>query len=252
MLARLTFLGCSAPYPGSEDLPAVVGEFGRVIALLDAGEGVQARLFKAGYSPVRITHILITHLHGDHVLGLVPLIQSMSLIGRDRPLHVIGPAGLAQYLRSSFDALYFDPPFDIEVSEVGPGDAVELRRGLSAVTGEARHTVPTLYYVIRRGHRALVGYVTDTRPPYVAVGSLKGVRVLIHDSAFSADDEVLARERYHSTTVEAAEIARLADAGMLVLYHISARYRERERLLREARRFFRNAYLCSKFMKVLV
>lgn len=252
MLAKLTFLGCSAPYPGSEDLPALVAEFGRVIALLDAGEGVQARLFKAGYSPVRVTHILITHLHGDHVLGLIPLIQSMSLIGRERPLHAIGPPGLSQYLRSSFDSLYFDPPFDIGVSEVGPGDVVDLGRGLSVVVGEAQHTVPTLYYVIRKGDSALVGYVTDTRPLHEAAGLLRSVRVLIHDSAFSADDEALARERYHSTSAEAAGVARLANAGMLVLYHISARYRERERLLREARRFFRNTYLCSKFMRVLI
>lgn len=252
MLAKLVFLGCSAPYPGSEDLPAVVGEFGGVTALIDAGEGVQARLFKAGYSPVRITHILITHLHGDHVLGLVPLIQSMSLIGREKTLRVIGPPGLAQYLRNSFDALYFDPSFNVEVSEVGPGDAVVLGRGLRVFVGEAQHTVPTLYYVIRKGGEVLVGYVTDTRPLYDTVDSLRGVRALVHDSAFSADDDALARERYHSTSVEAAKIAKLVGAGMLVLYHISARYHDRGRLLREARRFFRNTYLCSKFMKVLI
>ncbi len=252
MLARLTFLGCSAPYPGSEDLPAVVAELGRVVALLDAGEGVQARLFRAGYSPVKITHVLITHLHGDHVLGLIPLIQSMSLIGREKALHVIGPSGLAQYLRRSFDALYFDPPFDIEISEVSPGDVVSLGRGLSVVVGEARHTVPTFYYVIRRRDGALVGYVTDTRPLCEAVDSLRNVRVLIHDSAFSADDKALAQERYHSTSAEAARVARLVNAEMLVLYHISARYNERERLLSEARRFFGNTYLCSRFMKVLI
>ncbi len=252
MLAKLTFLGCSAPYPGSDDLPAVVVELGKVVVLLDAGEGVQARLFRAGYSPVRITHILVTHLHGDHVLGLVPLIQSMSLIGREKALQVIGPPGIAHYLKNSFDSLYFDPPFDINVSEVAPGEVVGLGRGLSVATGEAQHTVPTLYYVIRKEDRALIGYVTDTRPLYEGTDSLRGVRVLIHDSAFSADDDALAQERYHSTSAEAAGVARSVNAGMLILYHISARYNERERLLREARRFFENTYLCSKFMKVLI
>ena len=252
MLARLTFLGCSAPYPGSDDLPAVVAEIGKVVVLLDAGEGVQARLFRAGYSPVRITHVLISHLHGDHVLGLIPLIQSMSLIGRERALNIVGPPGLAQYLKDSFDVLYFDPPFEIKVSEVGPGDIVGLGRSLHVIVGEARHTIPTLYYVIKKEDIVLTGYVTDTRPLHEGVKLFSGVRVLIHDSAFSDEDEVLAQERYHSTSVEAARIAALADAGMLVLYHVSARYNKRNRLLHEARRFFRNVYLCSKYMKVLI
>ena len=252
MLSRLTFLGCSAPYPGSDDLPAVVGEFGGVIALIDAGEGVQARLFKAGYSPARLTHVLITHLHGDHVLGLIPLIQSMSLIGREKVLHLIGPPGIAQYLRASFDGLYFDPPFEISVSEVVPGSIVRLGGRVRVIVGKAFHTVPTLYYVLLVGERPLVGYVTDTRPLYDDIEQLRRVAVLIHDSAFSSDDEALARERYHSTSAEAAKVAQLADAGLLILYHISARYRRREKLLYEARRFFRDSYLCSKFMRILI
>jgi len=252
LMAKLTFLGCSAPYPGSDDLPAVVAEMGKAVVLLDVGEGTQARLFKAGYSPVRVTHILVSHLHGDHVLGLVPLIQSMSLIGRRNDLRVIGPPGISQYLRESFGSLYFDPPFNVEVFEVGPGDVLEISRNLSILIGEGKHTVPTLFYVIKIGGKPVIGYVTDTRPLYEEVDSLSNVKILIHDSAFSTDDEDLAVERYHSTSVEAARIARLVGAEVLILYHISARYSDREKLLREAKRFFTNAFLCSKFMRVLV
>ncbi len=64
--------------------------------LIDCGEGtqVQLRKYKIGFG--RINHIMISHLHGDHFYGLVPLLTSLHLLDREKELHLYGPAGLEE------------------------------------------------------------------------------------------------------------------------------------------------------------
>jgi len=62
--------------------------------LLDAGEGVQLGLRQQRIPFQKIERIFISHMHGDHVLGLPGLIGSMNLLGRERPLHIYGPSNL--------------------------------------------------------------------------------------------------------------------------------------------------------------
>ncbi len=70
--------------------------------LIDCGEGTQLRLSKYKIKYNKIHHILISHLHGDHYLGLVGLISSMHLMGRVKDLHVFGPKGLKEIITTQF------------------------------------------------------------------------------------------------------------------------------------------------------
>lgn len=70
--------------------------------LLDCGEGTQVQLIKYGIKSNRIKHIFISHLHGDHYLGLIGLISSMHLIGRKDELHVYGPPALKEIIDLHF------------------------------------------------------------------------------------------------------------------------------------------------------
>src|SRR5690606_12349597 len=70
--------------------------------LLDCGEGTQLQLMKYGVKSSRIRHIFISHLHGDHYLGLIGLISSMHLVGRREPLHVYGPPPLEEIIELNF------------------------------------------------------------------------------------------------------------------------------------------------------
>ncbi|MEB3798770.1 MAG: ribonuclease Z [Desulfurococcales archaeon] len=81
--------------------------------LIDAGEGTQLQLSKAEISINRIDAILITHMHGDHVFGLPGLLENMSLTGRTKPLLIIGPRGLDDYLVNSFQSTYFAPRYKL-------------------------------------------------------------------------------------------------------------------------------------------
>src|SRR5690606_10866974 len=70
--------------------------------LVDCGEGTQVQLIKYGVKSNRINHIFISHLHGDHYLGLVGLLSSMHLVGRKAALHLYGPSPLKEIIDLHF------------------------------------------------------------------------------------------------------------------------------------------------------
>lgn len=86
--------------------------------LIDCGEGtqLQMRKFKVKFQDVQI--ILISHLHGDHVFGLPGLIGTMQLLGRDKPLIIIGPKGIKNYLLSIFESIGLPLIIPIEFREI--------------------------------------------------------------------------------------------------------------------------------------
>ena len=90
--------------------------------LVDCGEGTQRQLKIAGISLAKITKILISHWHGDHVLGLPGLIQSMSAAGYEKKLRIYGPTGTKKFMKKMFEAFLFDRKIDIEVNEVKKGE----------------------------------------------------------------------------------------------------------------------------------
>ncbi|MBI3238581.1 MAG: ribonuclease Z [Flavobacteriia bacterium] len=100
MRFEVTILGSGAALPTSLRNPSAqyVWCNDRHI-LIDCGEGTQNQLRKNGISLQKITHILISHLHGDHFFGLVGLLSSMHLLGRNQGITVYGPEGLEQIIR---------------------------------------------------------------------------------------------------------------------------------------------------------
>ena len=83
-------------------------------------------------------------------------------------------------------------------------------------------------------------YASDTRPCKSTEKAAKGADLLIHESSYSENEKALAKERKHSTAMEAALIAKNAHARKLALTHISARYSDAKALENEARKIFKN------------
>ncbi len=95
MTFDVTILGCGAATPTSKHNPsAQVVNVHDKLFLVDCGEGTQMQMRKFKVRFQRINHIFISHLHGDHYLGLMGFISSMHLLGRQSALHVYGPADL--------------------------------------------------------------------------------------------------------------------------------------------------------------
>lgn len=96
---KLTILGCYSATPRvNAHTTAQVLQIKNHSFLLDCGEGTQRQLRRYKISFARINHIFITHLHGDHVYGLIGFISSMSLLHRENPLHVYGPKGIKEMI----------------------------------------------------------------------------------------------------------------------------------------------------------
>jgi ribonuclease Z len=94
---KLTILGCHSATPRLGANPtAQVLEIKGHLFLIDCGEGtqIQLRRYKVKFS--RIRHIFISHLHGDHFFGLIGLISSFRLLGREAELHIYGPKGIKE------------------------------------------------------------------------------------------------------------------------------------------------------------
>ncbi|MCY4778287.1 ribonuclease Z [Sphingobacterium sp. UT-1RO-CII-1] len=103
MKFEVLILGNSSATPMYGRHPtAQVVNFNEQLFLIDCGEGTQMQLFRYGVKSSRINHIFISHLHGDHYLGLVGLISSQHLVGRKSDLHLYGPEPLQEILEIQF------------------------------------------------------------------------------------------------------------------------------------------------------
>ena len=96
---ELTILGCHAATPrkNAQTTSQLLEIKGQMI-LIDCGEGTQIQLRKLGVKFARIRHIFISHLHGDHFYGLVGLISTFRLLGREADLHIYGPKGIKEII----------------------------------------------------------------------------------------------------------------------------------------------------------
>jgi len=102
-------LGCGSATPTVRHLQtSQVVSFCGQLYMVDCGENAQLQFTKARLRPGRLEHIFISHLHGDHCLGLPGLVSTCTLLGRTTDLHVHGPVGLAQLFKPFIDA--FSPP----------------------------------------------------------------------------------------------------------------------------------------------
>ena len=119
---QLTFLGTSSMVPTKErNQIAVFLSYGTEGILFDCGEGTQRQFKIAGIPLSKVTKILISHWHGDHVLGLPGLIQTLSSTDYQQKLEIYGPAGTKKRMEKMFEAFVFDKKLDFEVKEVKNG-----------------------------------------------------------------------------------------------------------------------------------
>lgn len=95
----VTILGCSSALPTAHRHPtAQLINIAERYFLVDCGEGTQMQLRRYHFRIQRINHIFISHLHGDHFFGLVGLLSSMHLLGRQGDLHLYHPPGLREII----------------------------------------------------------------------------------------------------------------------------------------------------------
>jgi len=290
----LTILGSSGAlpaigrFPSSQYLTIQNRHF-----LVDCGEGAQIQLAKLQISLHKIDHVFISHLHGDHYLGLIPLLFSMHLNKRSTDLHLYSSPGLDEiitlHLKHSKSVLNykiifhaFDPskiqllfednaltvhtiplihkldcagflfrekPKPRRVDKDKLVDGLKIQQIASLKTGAdiLDDTGNLLYknedFTLPPRQSFSYAYCSDTALNEAMIPQISQVDLLYHEATFIHTDVDKAIETKHSTALQAAAVAKKASVGKLVIGHFSARYKNLDLLLNEARSTFENAEL---------
>lgn len=298
---EITFLGtASAVHSKERNHPSIaIKAFGQTI-LFDCGEGTQRQLISSNVSPMKISKIFLTHYHGDHILGLPGLLQSMSLNGRETKLTIYGPIGLNKVKNAIYSLGHCAIEYPIEFIEID-SRIVEDNEEYFIQAERVRHNVPSLAYSIEEKKKprflrdkaielgvpvgpdfgklhngeeveidgriirpeqvlgeprkgAKITYSGDTRPCEEMIMLARDSTLLIHEATFLQQDARNAEEHAHSTSQDAAFIARESNSKELILTHISTRYAKEfeDEMLREAKEIFENTKIAYDLMEVEV
>jgi len=149
---HLVFLGTAGATPTVDrGSPAVLLIRGGERILIDCGEGTQRQLMRS-VGLAKIGMILLTHLHGDHYLGLPGLLKTLSLLGREEPLLLFGPEGLYEVLRET-ERIVGRPRFPFLVEEARPGVVLETA-DYRLATAPTDHGLPGLAWCLDEKPRA--------------------------------------------------------------------------------------------------
>lgn len=150
---EVTFLGTSSAVPSKmRNHTSIALRIPGEVFLFDCGEGTQRQMALAGISPMKVTRIFITHLHGDHILGIPGMIQSMGFRGREEPLELYGPPGTLEVYESMMKVGYFSLDFEIQVNEITEGVVVEEDEYLVSCA-RGSHSVTNLAYCFQEKKR---------------------------------------------------------------------------------------------------
>lgn len=151
-MLRVTFLGTSSARPTvSRNTSALAVQRGSDLFLFDCGEGTQRQMmrYSVGFS---VKVIFITHMHADHYLGVIGLLRTMSLQGRDASLDIFCPPGGDRLLAEAIGLELEELSFPFRVSPLGPGEASRFA-GYQIVAFAARHAGRANGYVLREDAR---------------------------------------------------------------------------------------------------
>jgi ribonuclease Z len=286
---ELTILGCSSAIPTSTRNPtAQLLNIAERFFLIDCGEGTQIQLRKYKIKFQRINHIFISHLHGDHYLGLMGLLSSMHLLGRNTELHLYCPAELHEILevqykhsqtRLNYTIIYHYHTYEnnavlfedekVEVRSVIlnhripcsgfifkekplPGniskeiiqkykltveEIVHLKNG-SDLTLEDGTVVPNNLIISHKMAPRSYAFCSDTIYDESIIPFIKDTDLLYHEATFLHEMIDRAKQTYHTTSLQAGTIAKKANVKKLMIGHYSARYKDIEPLVLEARQVF--------------
>lgn len=291
-MLSVTILGNNSAVPAFDRHPTsqVVSQDGTSF-LVDCGEGTQIQMIKYKIRRSRITHIFISHLHGDHYFGLIGLINTFSLLSHQQELHIFAPSPLQQIVEMQLKVADNTLSYPLHFHTLtGAGVLVDNEK-ITISCFRTSHRIECYGFVFaeKEGRRKLLidkvqqydipvsfysslqagmDYVTpdgavvqnaavtaapergkkyafcaDTRYDESIIPHIYGADAIYHETTYLDNLREKARERFHSTTRQAATIAQKAAVGKLLIGHFSSKYSVLDLFAQEAREVFPNTEL---------
>ena len=286
-MLSVTILGNNSAVPAFNRHPTsqVVTQDG-VNYLVDCGEGTQIQMIKYKIRRGKISHIFISHLHGDHYFGLVGLINTFGLLSHKQELHIYGPAPLEQIIEMQLRVAETVLPYPLFFHTItGNATLVDTEKirikcfetthriqcfGFSfeekmskrkiLVERTRKYNIPLTFYsslqsgldyitpkgeVIKnesvtaapeKGKR--YAFCADTRYDESIIEHIYGYDTIYHETTYLDNLSEKAFERFHSTTKQAAAIAKKAMVNRLLIGHFSSKYSVLDAFAQEAKEVF--------------
>jgi ribonuclease Z len=172
---QLVFLGTSSAVPTSHrGLSSIALMRGAELLLFDAGEGMQLNFIKAGLGINRKMKIFITHMHADHCVGLLGLLQTMSLQGRERSIDIYGEPRLEEFLRENMRIINIGLTFDIIVRKIDKSGLVVREKDYQVSCCETMHSAPSFAYCLEEFDRPGIFNISEAKRLGIPEGELYG------------------------------------------------------------------------------
>jgi ribonuclease Z len=173
MSMTVIFLGTGGSVPTiARSLPAVLIKRKNERLMFDCGEGVQRQMIRAKVGLHKKMKIFISHIHGDHVLGLPGLLQTMALMDRKKKLEIYGPDGIKQFLECVRDTLQFGLTFPVEIHEVYDDGVICEEKDYTVEAVKSNHVVLGLAYAFVEKNRPGKFYPEKAKALGIPTGEL--------------------------------------------------------------------------------
>lgn len=259
--------------------------------LVDCGEGTQIQLINYKIRRSKISHIFISHLHGDHYFGLIGLINSFGLLSHQQDLHIFGPSPLKEIIELQLRVADTHLPFNLFIhtltaeSTLLDTEKLAVRcfptnhrvecygfafiekkqpRKLNPVKAKEMEIPSAFYDRLKNGEDYTTkdgrliknetvtepagpgrryAFCADTKYDERLLAHVSGFDMIYHETTYLDNLRERAEERFHSTSKQAAELAKKAGVKKLLIGHFSSKYDTLEEFETEAREVFVNTDL---------
>jgi ribonuclease Z len=230
MSMRVIFLGTAGSVPTPErSLPAVLIQRQNEHLMFDCGEGVQRQMIRAKVGFHKKMKIFVSHMHGDHVLGLPGLLQTMALMDRQKKVEVYAPEGIKRFLEDTREALQFALTFPIEIHDLIDAGVICEEEEYAVEAAWSNHVIPSLAYAFVEKPRPGRFYPDKAKVLGVPEGELwsklqHGYQVKLPDGLVVKPEEVMGAQRpgrkivYTGDTRPFKGFAKLAACADLVIH----------------------------------
>lgn len=294
---QLTILGNASggPYHGRHYSAQLLQSDNHVF-MIDCGEGTQMQIFKYRAKADACRQIFISHLHGDHMFGLLGMLTNWGHKKRSEPLEIYAPSGLQTFIETALQVCGVKLSYPITFIEVDASTPAKVfeNNQLEVWTIPLKHRCPTTGWLfkektrlrnirpekieayqipytlipgIKQGQDLVLAdgtivpnteltidpprpksyaYCTDTAFSESVIRQVQGVDLLFHEATFTSAHSKEAEISMHSTAAQAAEVAKQAAVGRLLLGHISGRYADTDLHLAEARIVFEHTDIAEE------
>lgn len=195
-MAQLTFLGTSCMVPTKErNVQGIFLKYKGEGILVDCGEGTQRQMNIAGINRNSVTRILISHWHGDHVSGLLGLLQTMGNANTSQSITLYGPRGSKKRINYLLQSIDYDVKIDLRVEEIDPDGMAEVFETPDFAVSAAAldHAVPCLGFRFREKDKRRINLAQTKKlgiPEGPLLGKLQKGHTVVHKGKKIDPDDV--------------------------------------------------------------